>query len=270
MSDRYRVLVADDDAEIRETLADYLVEHQCDVAQAVNGLETLLHVKRERPQAVLLDINMPRLGGLEALKRIRAVAPGTRVVVYSGFIEPEIEREAVAAGAVAVFRKPAVLDDVHRALRGATAGDAPTVTRVPDAVGVRAGADHRESRRLRILLIDDDPGVSETLAELLASHGADTFPVANAVDALRLLVQGAPDAIFLDVSMPGLSGVDALPSIRALAPDAKVVMVSGIDAEDVVKQALARGAFDYIVKPVDPTHLQRTLETIRAMTAHGL
>jgi YesN/AraC family two-component response regulator len=90
------------------------------------------------------------------------------------------------------------------------------------------------------------------------------------MDALRLLGHGAPDAIFLDIDMPGLSGLDALPAIRALAPDAKVVMVSGIHDEAVAKQTLARGAFDYMVKPLDLTYLGRTLDTIRAMSVQGL
>ena len=108
------------------------------------------------------------------------------------------------------------------------------------------------------------------LGEFLALHGAETFPVTNAADALRLLGHGAPDAIFLDIEMPGLSGLEALPAIRALAPDAKVVMVSGVHDEAVARQTLARGAFDYMVKPPDLMYLARTLDTIRAMTAQGL
>lgn len=269
MSDRGRVLVADDDTELRELVADYLVGHGFHIFQAANGLEALLCVKRERPQGVLLDINMPRLGGLEALKRIRAFSPSTRVVIYSGMLEPEVARQAIASGAVAVFAKPGALEELRLALEG----DIPVLTSPEPvlAAGSRETArDPSKSRKLRILLIDDDPGVNELLGEFLSLRGADTFPVTNAVDALRLLGHGAPDAIFLDIDMPGLNGLDALPAIRALAPDAKVVMVSGIRDESVAKQALARGAFDYIIKPLDLTYLGRTLDTIKAMTAQGL
>jgi CheY-like chemotaxis protein len=213
---------------------------------------------------------MPRLGGLEALKRIRAFTPATRVVVYSGVLEPEIERQAIAFGAVAVFAKPGALEDLRLALEGTTPIPASPDPAIPAVVRRQAPTDPSQGRTLRILVIDDDPAVSELLGEFLSLHGADTFPVTNAVDALRLLGHGAPDAIFLDVEMPGLSGLDALPAIRALAPDAKVVMVSGIHDEAVAKQTLARGAFDYIVKPLDLIYLARTLETIRAMVAQAL
>jgi CheY-like chemotaxis protein len=268
MSERRRVLIADDDIELRELVAEYLDGHGFDIVHATNGLEALLSVKRDRPQAVLLDINMPRLGGLEALKRIRAFAPSTRVVVYSGMLEPEVERQAKAAGAVAAFAKPRPLDDLRLALEGDTPiATLPATMPTSDA---RPGSGPSKGRKLRILLIDDDPGISDLLGEFLSLHGAETFPVTSAVEALRLLGHGAPDAIFLDIEMPGLSGLDALPAIRALAPDTKVVMVSGIHDEAIAKQTLARGAFDYMVKPLDLTYLGRTLDTIRAMTAEGL
>jgi CheY-like chemotaxis protein len=269
MSDRNRVLIADDDAELRELVAEYLAGHGFHVLQATNGLEALLGVKREQPLAVLLDINMPRLGGLEALKRIRAFAPSTRVVVYSGALDPEVERQAIAAGAVAVFAKPAALGNLRLALDGAM--PIPTSPETTPAV-VSSDAPPAPSKRhkLRILLIDDDPEVGDLLGEFLSLRGVETFSVTNAMDALRLLGHGAPDAILLDIEMPGLSGLDALPAIRALAPDAKVVMVSGIHDEAVAKQTLARGAFDYMVKPLDLMYLGRTLDTIRAMSAQGL
>jgi CheY-like chemotaxis protein len=270
MSDPYRVLITDDDVEMRELVAEYLAGRGFDVLHAANGLEALLCVKRQRPQAVLLDINMPRLGGLEALRRIRAFAPLTRVVVYSGMLEPEVERQARASGAVAVFAKPVALDDLRLALEG----DTPTALRSPETVAPAVTNDASpapsKDRKLRILLIDDDPEVADLLGEFLSLHGAETFSVTNAIDALRLLGQGAPEAIFLDIDMPGLNGLDALPAIRALAPNAKVVMLSGIHDEAVAKQTLSRGAFDYMAKPLDLMYLGRTLDTIRAMTAEGL
>ena len=125
MPDRRAVLIADDDTEMRELIAEYLAGHGFDVLQATNGLEALLCVKRERPPAVVLDINMPRLGGLEALKRIRAFAPATRIVVCSGMLEPELERQATAFGAVAVFAKPVALEDLRLALEGVTQSPPP-------------------------------------------------------------------------------------------------------------------------------------------------
>src|SRR5881628_3929575 len=92
-----RVLIADDDADVREVLVESFRDAGFDVLQAANGLEALLCVKRDRPDAVVLDLMMPRLGGVEALKRIHAFNPGIRVLVVTGAIDPELHRQATAA-----------------------------------------------------------------------------------------------------------------------------------------------------------------------------
>lgn len=269
MNGRQRVLVADDDAEMREIVAEYLAGQGFDVLEAANGLEALLCVKREQPQAVVLDINMPRLGGLEALKHIHAFSPATRVVVYSGAVEPEVERLARAGGAVAVFSKPGVLEDLRLAVTGeASIHTPPEVAQTVSNGRSRPAAEI--PAELRILLIDDEPTMLDLLGDFLKLQGARTFSVTSAVEALRLLAQGAPDVIFLDIEMAGLSGLEALPAIKALAPQARVVMISGINDEAIAKQALARGAFDYVVKPIDFDYLRQTLDTIATMRVQGL
>jgi two-component system response regulator (stage 0 sporulation protein F) len=175
----------------------------------------------------------------------------------------------MAAGAVAALRKPAALEDLTRAVDSDMPISEPSRA-AGAAIGDRPPEPGRTAHELRILLIDDDPHVNGILSEVMAQHGAKVFPVMNAADAFRLLAYGAPDAIFLDIRMPGLSGLEALPAIRALAPDAKVVMVSGLADGATVKQAFARGAFDFMAKPIDFKHLGHTLETIRSMTAHDL
>jgi len=67
--------------------------------------------------------------------------------------------------------------------------------------------------------------------------------------------------VLLDINMPGLSGIDALPTIRALAPRAAVIMVSGTEDAASAKRALAYGAFDFVVKPIDHAYLRRAIET---------
>jgi len=89
--------------------------------------------------------------------------------------------------------------------------------------------------------------------------------VNDAAAALRLLLREQPDVVLLDIDMPGLSGVDALPTIRALAPGAAVIMVSGTANTDIARRTLAHGAFDYVVKPVDLEYLARSLEAALAM-----
>ncbi len=82
------VLIVDDEAELRSVLTEFLQGQGLDVIQAANGLEALLQVKRARPGAVILDITMPRLGGLDALKRIRAFDPSITAIILTGELTP--------------------------------------------------------------------------------------------------------------------------------------------------------------------------------------
>ena len=86
-------------------------------------------------------------------------------------------------------------------------------------------------------------------------------PVPDAAAAIAAVAADPPDVVLLDIQMPGLGGVDALAAIRAVAPDVKVIMVSGTSSGDLASRALAYGAFDYVAKPIDLAYLQRSLET---------
>jgi DNA-binding NtrC family response regulator len=260
-----KVLIVDDEPEVLETLGEYLRLHDMEVLEAANGLEALLHVKRERPSAVVLDLRMPRLGGIEALKRIRAFDAGIAVIVVTGDIDEAVHRQAIAAGAQAVFTKPLALDELVSALRGAD-GASRGVAAAPAEVAAVPAEDPR-SAATRVLVVDDDDAVREMLVEFLASQGYETSTAVDAGAGIAALVATSPDVMLLDINMPGLSGDAALPAIRAAAPRVAVIMVSGTADEDLAKRTLAQGAFDYLVKPVDLTYLAQSIETAVTMRA---
>jgi CheY-like chemotaxis protein len=256
-----RVLIADDDADVREVLVEVFRDAGFDVLEAANGLEALLYVKRDRPDAVVLDLMMPRLGGVEALKRIHSFNPGIRVLVVTGAIDPELHRQATLAGAAGVFSKPVSSDILVAALTGpapapAVPGPMETPPTPPPPAGAPTG---------RVLVVDDNPEVRAMLQDVLTSLGYTTRTAADGATAVRAVLSEAPDVVLLDVYMPGLSGVGALPTIVALAPHAKVIMISGAANEDVLKRSLAFGAHDYVTKPFEISSLSRSIETALAM-----
>ncbi len=117
------------------------------------------------------------------------------------------------------------------------------------------------TRKLRLLVADDDPEARRYLEELLREAGQDEVDsVDSAEAALERLRQGPVDALFLDIRMPGLSGLDLLRSLSALPRKPRVVLVSGF--EDHALEAFEAAAFDYLLKPVDRTRLRKTLERL--------
>ena len=266
MNERRRVLIADDEAEIRALLAEFLTLRGFEVLEATNGLETLLQVKRQAPDAVLLDLRMPRLGGIDALKRIHAFNSAINVIVITAEVDPKLAEQARALGARTVLGKPVDLAAVFAALGGDASVQAPHAP-AKTAVGAAPMATAPAGPMTRVLVVDDDAEMREMLTELLARRNYQVSVAADGASAVRMIVDAAPDVVLLDIDMPGLKGTDALPTIRAVAPRAVVIMVSGTADADLAKRALALGAFDYIIKPVDVNYLTQSLETALAMKA---
>jgi DNA-binding NarL/FixJ family response regulator len=122
---KIRVLLADDHAVLREATAE-LVDHQADmkvVGQAGTGEETIVAARKLRPDVVVMDIAMPRLGGLEATRRIMAECPGTRVLVLSAHEDAEHVIPLLEAGAVGYLPKTVRLGEFLDAIRSASRGE---------------------------------------------------------------------------------------------------------------------------------------------------
>ena len=258
---RATVLIADPDAERRRALAERLGRHGFTVSEAANGLEALLHVKRHRPTRVVLDVSMPRLGGLEALKRIRTFDPSIIVLIVTGEADARVHGEARALGAHAVLSKPVPIADLLALLgSGAPPAVVPGIAAAPASSPAQVAVAH-------VLVVDDDADVRAMLEEFLAEQRYAVRSVADGPAAVRAIVEAAPDIVLLDIDMPGLKGTEALPALRALAPRAVVIMVSGTADEELARRTLAHGAFDYVTKPVDLGYLAQSLETALTMNA---
>jgi DNA-binding response OmpR family regulator len=101
-----KILVVDDEDEIREFLTDYFEQKGFTVLQAVNGEEALRLVAKEKPSAVLLDITMPGMDGILALKKIRELDPNVGVLMVTSHHSESLMQQALGLGAYAYVLKP--------------------------------------------------------------------------------------------------------------------------------------------------------------------
>ena len=119
---------------------------------------------------------------------------------------------------------------------------------------------------MRILLVDDHPITRTALAALLAQHDFDVVGEASdgeeAIDLARRLV---PQLVLLDLSMPGMSGLEALPKIRDAAPECEVVVLTASGTEENLLAAIRGGAAGYLLKSEPP---ERIVEFLRGV-GHG-
>ena len=114
-------------------------------------------------------------------------------------------------------------------------------------------------RAARVLVVDDEPIIAGILTDSLAGQGYEVVATHSATEAFRMMEASLPDVVLLDISMPLVDGVTVLRRLRALYPDLAVVMVTANADQEVAKDTLRRGAFDYVLKPFDFAHLARVV-----------
>ena len=103
-----------------------------------------------------------------------------------------------------------------------------------------------------ILVVDDEPGPLHHMRDVLRLEGYLVSTAISGIDALRQIRNGLkPDLVFLDLTMPGLDGIQVLAQLRVIDPDLKVVFLSSVTDAHRVAQAIRLGAQDYLTKPLD-------------------
>src|SRR5918999_6012841 len=112
----------------------------------------------------------------------------------------------------------------------------------------------------RILLIDDDAGIRDSMRMPLEYEGYEYLAAGSAEEGIGLVQRESPDIVFLDVKMPGIDGMEALNRIKAFNENLPVVMISAHGSASVGAEATRRGAIDFVEKPFGA---ERLLVTIR-------
>ena len=111
-----RILVVDDEPEAIELLQEFLVAKGYEVLTASSGEEAVQKVKEERPHLILLDVRMPKMNGLDALKRVWEIDQEVGVIMVTAVNEEETGRQALQMGAFDYITKPLDLKYLERSL----------------------------------------------------------------------------------------------------------------------------------------------------------
>ena len=111
----------------------------------------------------------------------------------------------------------------------------------------------------RVLVVDDDPQARELLREFLALKAYDVIEAATGGEGLKRLREDRPHLVLLDINLPDISGLEVLREAKAIDPAVGVIMVTGMQEEEIGRQAMRDGAFDYITKPLDLQYLDKSL-----------
>ncbi|MBS4020636.1 response regulator [Azonexus hydrophilus] len=262
-----RVLIVEDNASMRTLLVTLLgSQGYTIVGQLENGNTLLDDIRRLEPTIVCLDYQLPGRDGLELLKDVNSNFPEIDVVFMTGSEDADIDKRAADNGASGFLRKPfgqkQILDELRQVYevrqQAERADTPPAANAAPATPGVR-----RAGGRPTAVIVDDNSSIRLLLKGVLTELGMNIVAQAgNGEEAVRAAQTHQPQVLFLDVNMPLMSGLDALPKIREISPNTAVVMVTGDTSRELVQQAAGLGARGYIVKPVRPAYVEAFLKKL--------
>ena len=123
----------------------------------------------------------------------------------------------------------------------------------------------------KVLIIDDDPAMTELLTLILKTRGLDASMANSGEDGIKLIREISPDVVILDLMMPGMDGWQVCTEVRSFS-NVPILILTALDSPGMVASALDAGADDYLVKPVPSGVLIAHLNTLtrRASTEKSL
>ncbi|MDK2788879.1 MAG: two-component system, chemotaxis family, chemotaxis protein CheY [Epulopiscium sp.] len=116
---------------------------------------------------------------------------------------------------------------------------------------------------LRFLVVDDAIFMRTVLKKMLSEEGFEVVGEAgNGIDAIQMAAKLKPDIVTLDITMPEMDGIKAVPEILKVSPDSKIIMCSALGQQAMVVDAIKKGAKDFIVKPFEKSRVLQAINNV--------
>jgi DNA-binding NtrC family response regulator len=238
------MLVADDAQPIRSIFRN-VAQRSCgliDLVQVANGRDCVRELSGGEIDLAFIDVYMPEMSGLEALRDARHLGIKTFVTIMSGPDSDKFMDLAQQLKAYEFLRKPFGIREVE--------GIIETYRRVAGPT--------------KVLIVDHAMMMRNIIEQALAESifRMDCYVAPDAATALAYCGRVEFDVIFLDTAVSGADALATLDRLRLRSPDAMVVMVSGARDKDHAAQALKRGAAAVVAKPFSPRQVDAVLHRL--------
>ncbi|MBN1935781.1 MAG: response regulator [Anaerolineae bacterium] len=236
------ILIVDDDSGLRRTMAMIFERIGYAVETAADGAEAVERV-RDRPfDMILMDVRMPVLDGVHALKQIKAIRPEAVVTMMTGFALEDLLQDALTEGAFALLDKPVSIDEV--------------IVLIKQAQEIRQGG--------LILIADDDPAAQTTLYSILTQHGYRVCLARSREEAIAQVRDHEFDVVLVDLRLPAFNGLEVYMELKAICPQAVAIVFTvfprGI--HDLSELASNGDAYTCLSKPLDIDSLLELVQKV--------
>jgi len=232
MEDKFKILIVDDDKEILKMLTLVLEDFGYQIDTAENGYIGIEKVKNQKYNLALVDIMMPGINGITVAREIKKIRPEIVIIMMTAYVETQEEfQKLINEGVLTIFRKPL---------------DIPRLIEMIESL--------RERKELPLILIVDDRPEDRTLMRnLLEEKNFRVMTAGTGKEALEIIEKYKEniDIVLLDLILINETGVEVLEKIKRIKPEIKVIIVTGYTLEDMIQEAINKGAYAYLYKPID-------------------
>ncbi|MHB1036250.1 MAG: response regulator [Pirellulales bacterium] len=245
MDETIRILVVDDEKFMRVTLADILVDEGYRVDVADCGEAAVEMCAETRYDAILMDVRMPGIDGVEAFRLIRRHQHDARVILMSAYPVEELKRAVLEEGAIAFLAKPLDVEKVVKLIQ--------------------------ETQQAAILVVANDAATLNLLGDGLKEQGYRVATAHSPEEAMALVEQIGFDLVFLDAVLPAMNGLDLYLAIKKVTPAVTAIMMAGFDRQDaeVAREAVRKSAYTVLEKPLDLDSVLALLKRIASQRVTG-
>jgi len=249
---RIKMLVADDSQTIRSIFRS-VAQRSCsliDLVEVANGRDCVKELTRGDIDLAFIDVYMPEMSGLDALRGARHIGIKTFVTLMSGPDSDKFMDLAQQLNAYEFLRKPFGIRDVEGIIETYRKVVGPT----------------------KVLIVDDSMTFRRIVEQVLDASifRLDCYEAPDGATALAYCDRVDFDIVFLDCNMPGLDGLATLDRLRLRSCDAMVVMITGESDQDHEARALKRGAAAFMYKPFSPQQVDTVLHKLLGLRVPDL
>ena len=249
-----KVLIAGGIKMMQLSLAQLLAGNEYQLLFADSGEDAISKSISQSPDLVIIDLSLPGTSGLEVIRKIRSFTSDMASVVSSRDVDiiaicpagkdETLVREAMKLRVSAVFSKPFPLNKLGMKIKELLA----------------LSASDGQSGAKTILVVDPEPRVRTLYENIFSEEGCAVVTVEDAIHALEQVEFKKLDLIITEQNLPDMTGIELLKSLNEIGKHIPVIFISSSSSEEIVKEAKALGARQYVVKPFVIDRLKRLVQ----------
>jgi DNA-binding response OmpR family regulator len=253
---KHKILLVDDDENLLITLTDFLEMEGFEVITASSGEDALKVLAKVTPGLMILDVNMPGMGGIGVLKKLSQMTDIAKPPVYMFTARSNMESFFEGLDVAGFMPKPCDPDDLLREIRGVLGADAGPVSDKNGASGVK------------VLLAEDEAGKRKGIERALKLAGFEVVAVASGPEVVERAIVEKPQVVLLKLVMEKMNG-DAAASMLSGIPTTRGIPAVLYDdtgftpRRDAMKEEQGVGARVFC-NTTDPADLVKAVERVSA------